>query len=211
MTRLLAAVFVALLSFTAHAQVTTTAAANPALPGSSGTTTGSGAVVLQTSPALVTPTINGRSVVEIVCQSGVSASGVADTNENAAYTCAIPANSVGANGRIRYVYHVTKASSGNTCTARVRLGGIGGTVLHTFSVSTNVPIILEGQIAARNSTTSQITTPRSFSAGGAVSAAHATSTAALTSAQDLVLSLQRGSAGEACTLESALVEIMYGA
>lgn len=92
MKRILSALFVALLTFSVHAQTVTTTGANaPALPGSSGTTTGSGAVVLQTSPALTTPDIGTPSAGVLTNATGLPiATGVSGLGTGVATFLATP-------------------------------------------------------------------------------------------------------------------------
>jgi hypothetical protein len=65
----------------------------------------------------------------ILGASAVAVSGAADTNENILATITIPAGAMGLNGILRVYADYTVTNNANAKTLRVRLSGIGGTVL----------------------------------------------------------------------------------
>lgn len=133
-----------------------------------------------------------------VCQSAVQVSTAADTNENTAYTCAIPAGSLGANGRIYYFYSGAQTNNANAKTIKVKYGG---TTLVTRSAASAAVTGGIGMIANRNLTNSQ-------HGGDGVSAA--TSAIDSTAAQNFTITFQKATAGDTMTLESVLVQVLYG-
>lgn len=147
----------------------------------------------------------------VVMQSGVAVSVAADTNENATDTITLPA--MGANSTVRVKFAFAYTSSTNAKTVRVRLGGIGGSVLFTgASVNSTSGQYDEMILQNRNATNSQ---------GASVMAAHTNSGGTLTGVSQtsaietnagttLVVTCQKATAGEACTRERITVEYLHG-
>jgi hypothetical protein len=159
-------------------------------------------------------TVNAGSVSYVVCSSGVAVSAPADTTEAVLYTCAIPAGAMGPNGTVRLAALITFSNTVGTKDFRIRFSGISGTSYF------NVPGFTNGQggglsvwaeITNRNSATSQVGRAWGLNAnagthGGVIS----TSAVDTTTAQTIVVTGKKGTAGDTITLERAVVEVLYG-
>lgn len=146
---------------------------------------------------------------------GFSAVAVPVTNtltETALATIAIPAGAMGPNGILRITSVFSFTNSANNKTLRFRLGGIGGTAFYDAVYTANQSILTTRIIQNRNSASSQVGGPSaSINAFGANASAPATGTINTAVAQDLVITGQMAALAETITLESFLVELLYGA
>lgn len=161
-------------------------------------------------------TSGGRNVTEVLCQSAVQVTAPADTTEDTLYTCTIPANAMGANGSVRLSTSLTYTASANLKTVRVRFGGASGTIVSALSsTATDADVTLVTTVSNRNAANSQygvLTNYPSFTAGGVGFVAYSGSPAVdTTSSTTLVVTCQKVTAGETCSLERILVELLYGA
>ena len=147
-----------------------------------------------------------------LASSAVGVSCPADTSEDILATITVPAGAIGANGQLRIWQLWSCTNNANSKTMRVRLGGVSGTQFLGAGVSSiatwqNVTIIRN-----RNSQSSQI----GFASNQGTPFATTTTTnqtgAVDTSAsQDIVISGQKGTAGDTLTLEAYMVELYYKA
>jgi hypothetical protein len=146
--------------------------------------------------------------VRVVQQSGVAVSGAADTNENILATIPIPAGLMGVNGSLRVTTIWSVTNNANAKTARVRLGGIGGTAFWTVALAS----VLSGKglcvVMNRGAQNSQVAADPNV-IGLATSAVAVTTGAIDTSvAQDLVITGQKATGGDTMTLEAYCVEVV---
>lgn len=146
---------------------------------------------------------------------GFSAVAVPVTNtltETALATIAIPAGAMGPNGILRITALYSYTNSANLKTMRFRLGGIGGTAFVDTQNTTTVSQPFQRIIQNRASQASQVAFPsvtgNSFASS---TASPATGTINTALAQDLVITGQMAALAETITLESFLVELLYGA
>lgn len=148
------------------------------------------------------------AVPYIVGKSGVSVSGAADTNENILATITLPA--LTANAAIRLFYLSTFTNNANVKTIRVRLGGIGGTIVFSTSVASQSTDSALVYIANRNATNSQVTnSPGAGQTGlGLTNSTVATSSIDLSTSKTIVITVQKATAGDTMTLESYLAELI---
>lgn len=149
----------------------------------------------------------------ILCRSAVAVNAPAnDTNENTLATCTVPAGAMGANGvlRIWHVWSVT--NSGNNKTWRVRFSGASGTQYFSHAVTTIGTGSAVTMIANRGATGSQAGPTQGGGANGTglgdIASTIATSSVDTTAATSVVISCQKATGSETCTLESFLVELM---
>ena len=119
---------------------------------------------------------------------------------------------MGANGILRIWPFWSFTNNANVKTARVRLGGIGGTQILN-AVGANLGSIQQLQLLRnRNSQSSQVGIPAALgNLFNGTSGAPLTATVDTSVAQDLVFTGQLASGADTLTLESYLVEILYKA
>lgn len=162
------------------------------------------------SPTSSNPTFTGNQIGNAypIAQSGAAVSGAADTNENILGTITIPANALGANGILRYWAQFTVNNNANAKTVRARFNGIGGTIFYSASMASAVSNYTGMfYIANRNATNSQVglaSNGLTLANGNAV----ITSAVDTTVATTLVLTVQKGVAGDTMTLEAYGAEII---
>lgn len=155
------------------------------------------------------PELDTLPLWQILAQSSVAATAPADTNENILATVTIPAGAMGANGRLRITTQWTVTNSGNNKTLRARLGGIGGTAYLSSTQTTVATVRDQREIGNRNSQASQVGALISGGGFGTTSNAAVTSTVDTSAETTVVITGQKATAGEALTLESYIVEMMF--
>ena len=145
----------------------------------------------------------------ILAASSVAVTAAADTNENTLATIAVPAGGMGLNGLLRYRFRFSQTNNANAKTARLRFSGAAGTDFITGqSLASNAAFQFTGNIANLNATNSQKGQVEAQGAttlfvGPAVTAAVDT-----TATTTLLITAQKGTAGDTITLESYLVELI---
>jgi len=163
------------------------------------------------APSLAQVTIRPKPVnaVRVLCAANVAASAAADTTENVLLTCPLAANTLGTNGTLRVWMLWAYTNGANNKTFRVRLGGASGTQFLNVSATTTATASILVMIANRNAANAQIgwTTAQ---AGGLGTSASAVTTGTVDTAADssVVISCQKATAGDTCTLERALIEVV---
>jgi hypothetical protein len=140
--------------------------------------------------------------------SFVAVSGAADTNENILGTITIPA-AFGTNGFMRLRMKWTLTNNANTKTARVRFGGIGGTIHYTRDLGNNATQEMEVVIGNRNAANSQVGYQKSFSTIAIASAAVTTGAIDTAPGTTAVITIQKTTAGDTCTLEAWDAQLVY--
>lgn len=147
----------------------------------------------------------------VLAASAVAASHTGDTSETVLATVPAPAGGMGPNGALRITTQWSYTNSANNKTLRCRLGGLSGAAVFAPFATTTATAVIQRLLQNRNSQSSQVTfqagTINSFTTGSAV----ATPAVDTSIAQDLVFTGQLANAGDAVTLESYLVELLYGA
>lgn len=147
---------------------------------------------------------------QIAGQSSAAVSCGADTNEDTLATITIPANALGANGRLRITTIWTTTNSGNNKTTRVRYSGASGTQYGLNVLTTTATAVEMRLIGNRNATNSQVGgMPGGTGGWGTSATAVSTSAVDTTAATTVVITGQKASSGEVLTLESYLVELLY--
>lgn len=149
----------------------------------------------------------------IIAQSAVGVTHTGNTSETILATVTIPAGAIGPNGRLRIHSMWSNNNSGNNKTPRIRLGGIGGTNYGPAVQTTQISQIHICEISNRNSASSQVGTIGQNGNGGIGSSATALSTGAINTAnaQDVVFTATLANSADSMTLESYVVEVLYGA
>jgi hypothetical protein len=160
-----------------------------------------------TLTAYFDPPVAGRRIYQ---SSGAAATAhTGTTSETAIVTLPLPASTLGTDGIIRVRTFWTVTNSANVKTARVRLGGLAGTLMQTAPVTTNATMITETLIFNRASSASQYAS--GFANRGTDGLQQTTTvqtgTVNTAVAQDLVITAQLASAGESMTLEAYIIEI----
>lgn len=143
--------------------------------------------------------------------SAVAVSAPADTTEDTLATITIPANAMGANGRLRVSTFWSHTNSANNKTLRVRYSGASGTIFSTFTNTTTAAMRAQCEIVNRNATNSQVGGFNGTGGFGSGAASLLTSSVDTTAATTVVITGQKASSGETLTLESYLVELIPGA
>lgn len=156
----------------------------------------------------------GRNRSVVLAKSGAAVSCPADTSEDVLATITVPANKLGANGvlRIRALFTITNSANNKTC--RIRLGGIGGTVMATSTAITTwdtvmFDVLIVNQNAANSQRSSGLVQVGAAASNGLVSAAtNATAAIDTTSSTTVVITGQKASSGETITLQHYLCELI---
>lgn len=146
----------------------------------------------------------------IVCRmTGAGVAAGADTTEDTLATCTVPANAIGANGYLRVFASFTTSGAGGTRTPRLRYSGASGTVTAVLAAATtNTGVDLTSVIRNANATNSQIATGGFSSVGGAGGNGKNTLAVDTTVATTIAITCQKASAGDVCTLDQYLVELI---
>lgn len=154
---------------------------------------------------------------QVLAQSATSitrnSDNATDTSESTLATVTVPAYRMGPNGRVRITTVWSVTNSATSKITRIRFGGTSGTLYHSTGQTTTASLRTMTEIANRNSASSQVGMSTSATGGfGTSTGAVVTSSVATTSAADIVFRAVWGAnvAGESITLESYLVEILYG-
>jgi hypothetical protein len=148
-----------------------------------------------------------------------SAAGIASTNttsEEVLATVAVPAGALGANGFLVVDTSWTLTNSGNNKTMRSRFGasgaGTGGTAFGQVTQTTAVSYRQQHIISNRNATNSQVgASGIATTAFGSTAAALPTAAIDTTAASEVVISSQKATGTETCTLEQYTVWLYYKA
>lgn len=144
-------------------------------------------------------------VVRVLGRSGTAVSAPADTSEDILGTVTIPANWMGKNGMLKILSLWSCTNNANVKTARIRLGGIGGTAYETVALANNAAAQSYEVIWNANSTNSQV---GSGAVGfGATATANITSAIDTTVDQTIVFTGQKATAGDTLTLAGYVVEL----
>jgi hypothetical protein len=145
----------------------------------------------------------------VLAQSAAAVASTNTTSEEVLATITIPANALGANGRIEVTVSWTHTNSANAKTMRMRYSGGGSTVLQTLSATTTASSSGRAGFSNRNATNSQVAISAS-SVGSYGSSANALVTFSVdtTASSSIVISSQKATGTETLTLESYSA-IMY--
>lgn len=73
----------------------------------------------------------------VIAQNHVAVASTSTTNEELLATVVIPGNSIGPHGLIRCMSFWTVTNNANSKTARIRLGGFGGTIYNSFTLTSS--------------------------------------------------------------------------
>lgn len=158
----------------------------------------------------VTPgSVVWRMAERLLCSGATLTSNAADTNELALGTCTVPANAMGSNGILRISGAFSYTNSGNNKSIRVRIGGIGGTIIQgiTTTTSTNISTftILQNRTTATQVGWMSGTTSQMFAG---LAASTVTTSVDTTADTTIVFTGQKASAGETLSLEQFMVELI---
>lgn len=136
----------------------------PALSGSTGVLNGcTGATTGQQA-------MSNLSGVYVLCRSSGVSAHTGDATETALGTCTVPANAMGANGRLVITYQGECTNDATTKTWRIRWSGASGTIMNQIPVTTSGVQLARVEIANLNATNSQVTGSLAlgtFGSGGA--------------------------------------------
>ncbi|MDX1950187.1 MAG: DUF2793 domain-containing protein [Rickettsiales bacterium] len=143
----------------------------------------------------------------ILGQSAVAISVGAVTTEQILATILLPANSMGANGRVEIETTWSLNNNSNIKTPRVRFGGISGTIFFSANLTTSLSSRTTSVICNRNNISSQIS-----GAGAAIN--FGSSITALVSSSintgnnvDILITGQKANSADELTLESYIVKL----
>lgn len=146
----------------------------------------------------VTPRVLAQSAVQVVAP--------ANTSENTLATITVPANVMGANGRLRIWTVLTCTNNANAKTLRFRFSGAAGTIVASEGLASVAELSLVAEIANRNATNSQhaINHRKAFFAVASSTTAAIDTTAATT----IVITIQKATGADVVNLESYAVELL---
>ena len=175
-----------------------------------------GAVYVQhTSGSTIdSPTFTGHmgGGIRTLAQSFVAVSAGADTTEDTLTTIIVPANQIGANGKLRITCHWLVSPNANAKTGRVRFSGAGGQDTLSgsgqgFANFSSIKTITE--IANQNATNSQFINTELFAINAATGPLRPAPTAVDTTVQTtIVITGQKTVAGDTFTLNGYTVEVI---
>ena len=175
-------------------------------PGAEGSTTTS-----HISGAIVTAVLTAGALASafglVLAQSAVQVAHTGDTNLTTLASITIPANAMGANGRVRITY--TGGASGTN--SKEWFISFGGTVLLGVQTTTNTSMRTQTEIANRNATNSQVGNASNQASWGSSTQGVVTASVDTTSPVTILLQGVLGNSSETITLESYLVELFYRA
>jgi hypothetical protein len=143
----------------------------------------------------------------LLASSFVAVSGAADTNENTLATIAVPAGTFGSNGVIRLFMKLLTNNNANVKTWRVRFSGIGGTAIYTQAAANGTDGYITLYLAAKNSTSAQVSMATGIYAGIAgISTAEITTAVDSTAASTIVITATKATASDTMTLTGYVAE-----
>lgn len=148
--------------------------------------------------------------IRIIRSTGAASSVSSGTGETQLGSVTIPANFVGANGKLRISTLWSFTNNGNNKTLRVRLGGAAGTMYMGVTVTTTATHQWLTTIHANNATNAQKGYSSSAAVYTATTAALVTSAIDLTASTTLYFSGQTANSGDTITLEGYSVEFIPG-
>ena len=153
------------------------------------------------------------SIVRTFAQVDGSAVAVAtqSTSEVILGQVQIPAGLIGANGVLRYTFKFSHSSGSNSKTIRVRFGTAGTTsdsLVLDGATTSNIAGVFWGEIANRNSASSQICGPNNSLSVGGTTVALRTASIDTTSATYVSFGALNTSGADTFTLESYFVEVL---
>lgn len=129
-----------------------------------------------------------------------------DTTETTAYTIAIPAGTLGTNNAIRF--YLLGSSNGNSADVTYRIK-YGTTTVATIvdTSGTNADLLLDGNITADTSSSSQVSSARFIKSGNIAQSTDGTdSTENSTTTLNLVVTVENASAGATTSFKGIIVE-----
>jgi hypothetical protein len=139
----------------------------------------------------------------LLSQSGVAVAAPLDTVENVVLTVAIPAGTLGSNGRLRMRFSFSMTSSVNNKTLTLRYST--GVIVNSIR-TTDARVSVYVEMLNRNATNSQITTCSIVGTGATGEMAPTTSAIDSTAAQNLTFSVTKVTGAEVVQLESYGIE-----
>lgn len=144
---------------------------------------------------------------QVLGRANTTSSHTGNTTETALFTVTVPAGLLHANAQLILTVYFGATSNANTKTFRIRLGGLAGTALTSFTFTTNsLSNELIRRIVFKNSLSSQETYNSVSGSFGPVVGAVATAAVNFANAQDIVVSLQLATGTDTANVYSALLE-----
>jgi hypothetical protein len=152
-------------------------------------------------------------VAYVLAQSAVSVANTAVITEEVLATITVPANAMGPNGIIEIWSAWSNNNNANSKTFRIRVGGIGGTVIFSASNTTSISLMRPSHWMNVNSASSQRTSSSSGQGGavGASGGALVTTSVDTTASVDIVITGQKAVSGDTLSLDLYQVTVCYGA
>lgn len=135
------------------------------------------------------------------------------TSETVFASVSIAAGALGSNGQLRIHTNWAATNNANAKTIRARLGGISGVAFLSANVTSVAGCSAVTQIGQNNSVFAQVGSSHVITTGGYAIANSQGSTAAAdtSAATSLVITGQKGTGTDTLTLQSYIVELLYGA
>lgn len=149
-----------------------------------------------------------RQVAAILAKTGTAVSAPVDTNEDIVGTINVLANAVGPNGGISLRCGVTVNNNGNNKTIRVRVGGLGGTIILSANLVSTTGLIVDLWMTNSGATNAQGFYGTGILPGALNNVLINTVTAVdTTAAWTIVITAQKATAGDTMTLNSLIAQL----
>jgi hypothetical protein len=146
-----------------------------------------------------------------LCKSAVANTAPADTNEDILAICTVPAGAMGSNGVLRITTSWSLSGNANAKTLNLRFSGISGAQYVNFAAANFSGGMTTTLIANRGATNSQAGASFTvFTAAPVVTYVGQVSSVNTAAVTTVVITCQKATGSDTCTLESYLVELIGG-
>lgn len=149
-----------------------------------------------------------QGIPSLLAQSFAAVAVPADTTEDTLATITVPANALGANGRLRILTFWSFTNNANTKTVRLRLGSAAGTVIGAAQAfSTQINALVLGEVWNLSATNSQQTLIQSHTTASAGAIGVSTAAIDTTAATSVVITGQKAVSTDTFTLVGYSIEL----
>jgi hypothetical protein len=135
------------------------------------------------------------------------------TSETVVASCSVAAGAPGSNGSLRVTTNWEATNNANAKTIRVRYSGSAGVAFLSANITSTAGCSAVTHIGQNNSTFAQVGSSRVITTSGVATGNSQGSTAAAdtAAATSLVITAQKGTGTDTLTLQSYIIELLYGA
>lgn len=196
------------ISTTAFVQAAVAPLAPLASPALTGTPTAPTPSAADRSTKLVTTEFVKSGALMVLSKGAVAVPVTGVTVETTCLDLLIPGGTLGPNGQLRIGALFSCTNNANTKSVRFR---VGGQPMLAAGITSTAGIEIERRIANRNSQSSQVVFPSTQTTFGTTTLAMATFTVDTSVDQHVLITATPTNTGDTITLESWLIEAVYGA